>query len=84
MTTDSLKLDDDPLESQEFFDLMQAYRHTSLASQTTVCRRFEEVKDYVRNQVVKPIADELKVAKEFIAEHVGVEPETEREPSEVN
>lgn len=63
--------DYDPLETQEFFDLMQAYRHTSLASQPVVVRRFEEVKEFIREQISRPLA----TAKEFIAEHIGVEPD---------
>lgn len=52
MSTDEPKqliADDDPLESQEFYELMQAYRHTSLATQSMVYSRFEEVKDFIRS-----------------------------------
>ena len=38
----------DPLEDQEFYELMQAYRHTPSTQQERLTQAFEAVKDYVR------------------------------------
>lgn len=39
---------DDFLDAQEFYELMQAYRHTDIASQNAVVKAFEAVKAHVR------------------------------------
>lgn len=81
ITGTQIELEDDGLDTQEFYELMQAYRHTSLANQSVVAERFEEVKAFIRADT-KRLREELRVAKEFIAEHVGVEPERECDPNE--
>ena len=43
---------DDVLEEQEFYELMQAYRLAPLVDQERVVYAFEEVKKYIRNNVV--------------------------------
>lgn len=87
MSIDELKqpiADDDPLESQEFYELMQAYRHAGIAEQAAVYEAFEAVKKYVRDKVVGPVEHELRTAQEFIAGEVGVEPELAPDPPEVD
>jgi hypothetical protein len=41
-------LREDALESQEFYELMQAYRHASLTNQNAAVAAFEAVKSFVR------------------------------------
>lgn len=41
---------EDYLESQNFYDLMQAYRIADQADQANVIERFEDVKDFVRER----------------------------------
>jgi spore cortex formation protein SpoVR/YcgB (stage V sporulation) len=41
------------LESQEFYKLMQAYRHSTLLSQTETMRTFEAVKNAILEQLNK-------------------------------
>lgn len=69
---------DDALETQEFYELMQAYRHAPMIDQTGAAVAYEDVKRYLREQLCVPLA----TAKEFIAEHVGVEPPLEHDSSE--
>ena len=38
----------DKLESQEFYELMQAYRHVPLADQKSVVSAFENIKKFIR------------------------------------
>lgn len=38
----------DELESQEFYDLMQVYRHTPILYQKSTTKAFEDVKKYIR------------------------------------
>lgn len=40
----------DVLDTEEFYDLMQAYRHADVADQSKVCDCYEEVKTYILNQ----------------------------------
>ena len=51
-TTETITLkegkEDDRLESKEFYDLMQNYRHISSVDQKLVIERFEEVKTWIR------------------------------------
>lgn len=65
----------DVLDDQEFYDLMQTYRHAPMSSQDAVVEAYEAVKCFIREKVVNQMSEELKVAKEFIAEHIGVEPD---------
>ena len=39
------------LDSKEFFDLMQIYRHTPVSQQADVIRAFEDVKSYIIKMV---------------------------------
>lgn len=45
----------DPLESEEFYALMQAYRFTRIADQRTVTAAYDAVKAFVREQCVAPL-----------------------------
>ena len=38
------------LEDQEFYELMQAYRHASALDQPAVCAAFEAVKQIIRDK----------------------------------
>lgn len=75
MTGDEL---DDDLESEEFYNLMQAYRHAPMVDQAGTATAYEDVKRFLRERLSTPLA----TAKEFIAEHVGVEPPLERDHTE--
>lgn len=44
---------DDVLEDQEFFELMQAYRHVPLQNQKAVVETYEAVKEYIRTKFTK-------------------------------
>ena len=50
------------IESQEFFDLMQAYRIASPLDQDNVVKRFEAVKEYIH----KDKAELLEALKESV------------------
>ena len=39
---------DERLDEVDFYDLMQAYRHTSMADQDETVERYEAVKDWIR------------------------------------
>ena len=39
----------DPLDSQEFYELMQAYRHTPVVKQAETASAFEAVKQFIRH-----------------------------------
>lgn len=41
----------DNLNEQEFYDLMQNYRHTPITSQGDAIVAFEEVKEFIRDQI---------------------------------
>lgn len=43
----------DWLEEQDFYELMQIYRHAPLVPQAEVREAFEAVKDYIRKQSTK-------------------------------
>jgi hypothetical protein len=43
---------EDNLDSQDFYELMQAYRHSPFSGSATV-DAFEAIKDYVRNHSKK-------------------------------
>ena len=43
---------EDYLESQDFYDLMQCYRIADQADQANVIRRFEAVKEFIREESV--------------------------------
>ena len=45
-----MKTKPDYLESQEFYDLMQCYRIAGQADQENVIRRFEAVKDFIKEK----------------------------------
>ncbi len=38
------------LNSQEFYDLMQTYRHSNISNQHTVVENFQAIKDYILNK----------------------------------
>jgi hypothetical protein len=40
--------DDDLLETEEFYNLMQEYRHAPIANQDAVVAAYEAVKEYLR------------------------------------
>ncbi len=39
----------DVLDSQEFYEIMQKYRHSPIGEQQSVVNSFEEVKQWIRN-----------------------------------
>lgn len=45
----------DALETQEFYDLMQSYRHTSAIDQAKVCERFEAIKAFLHASFAAPV-----------------------------
>jgi len=40
------------LDSQEFYELLQMYRHCPVANQDMVCAFFEDVKDFIAKHFV--------------------------------
>lgn len=46
----SLKVND-ALDSQEFYELMHAYRHAPLIDQRYVIKCFEDVKEFIRKEM---------------------------------
>ena len=44
-------LDNDWPECEEFYNLMQAYRHTPITEQRLTVENYEAVKEWLRNQV---------------------------------
>lgn len=55
--TPTLQKSMEAIESQDFYELMQAYRHTPMVQQEDVVARFEAVKSFVKN-LVKTSHDE--------------------------
>lgn len=49
-----MKTKTDYLESKEFYDLMQCYRIADMMDQENVIKRFEAVKDYIREKSATP------------------------------
>lgn len=43
----------DFLDSEEFYNLMQEYRHTPLSSQVFTFNAFEKVKEYIKLEIFK-------------------------------
>lgn len=43
------QIENDPLESEEFYNLMQTYRHTCVGAQAEVVAVFEDIKTFIRN-----------------------------------
>ena len=41
-------MENDILDNDEFFELMQQYRHTRPTNQDLVIKRFEDVKEFIR------------------------------------
>jgi len=47
----------DIFDEQEFYDLMQTYRHTKMTEQDNVVLAFEEVKTFIREQMEQDSTD---------------------------
>ena len=47
---------DDPLEAQEFYELMQAYRLAPTVDQAAVIDAYEKVKEYIRTHFIEDVA----------------------------
>ena len=43
------------LNGEEFYNLMQAYRHSPVAYQRDVTRSFEKVKSFLRKSILKEL-----------------------------
>jgi hypothetical protein len=43
----------DSIDSQEFYELMQSYRHSPMTDQSEVVKNFEEVKKWIRKNYRK-------------------------------
>lgn len=49
-----LKINQKPtVDSQEFYELMQSYRHSPMANQSETVKNFEEVKSWIRENYRK-------------------------------
>lgn len=57
--------DYEKLESVDFFDAMQCYRISDQANQENVIKRFEEVKDYIKENFVPKTAMNSKAPEMF-------------------
>ncbi len=53
------------LESVDFFDAMQCYRISDQANQENVIKRFEEVKDYIKENFVPKTTMNSKAPEMF-------------------
>ncbi len=42
----------DPLDFEEFYNLMQIYRHQSITNQTLVSESFNDIKNYIRDNFI--------------------------------
>lgn len=42
---------DDPLESEDFFNLMQLYRYSPMSSQDNVITNFNNIKNWIKNNI---------------------------------
>lgn len=51
------KMDFKFLNEQEFYDLMQRYRHAPLSDQKLTTEAFENVKNYVERNIQKQLAE---------------------------
>jgi hypothetical protein len=56
-------LREDALDNQEFYELMQAYRHAGIADQDAAVAAFEAVKSFVRESWLPPSAATLRRRK---------------------
>lgn len=52
------RLDESLLDSKEFYDLMQIYRHMPVEKQDAVCKAYDDVKKYIQ-RFFKPVKEEL-------------------------
>ena len=52
------------LEGIEFFDLMQAYRIADPTNQDRVCKKFEDVKDWIIEKFIKQNTEMHEALKE--------------------
>lgn len=43
----------DFLDSEEFYNSMQRYRHSAIAPQIFVCESFHEIKMYIKTEILK-------------------------------
>ena len=44
---------EDPLNTQEFYELMQTYRHSPMTNQEEVIKNFENIKIWIRKNYKK-------------------------------
>lgn len=49
----------DAVDSQEFYELMQIYRHSKLADQSKVIESFENVKNFIKQQNQETSTDQI-------------------------
>jgi len=47
----------DKFDKQEFYDLMQSYRHASVTHQNNVVKAFEEIKTFIRKDIEETSTD---------------------------
>ena len=61
-----MKYTKETLEGIEFFDLMQAYRIADPTNQDRVCKKFEDVKDWINEKFIKQNKKMLEALKGLI------------------
>ena len=57
------------LEGIEFFDLMQAYRIADPSNQDRVCKKFEDVKDWINEKFIKQNTEMYEALKWLLDNH---------------
>lgn len=58
----------DVWEGKDFYDLMQAYRHTPIVDQHAVVENYETVKGYIREQIAA-LTERCKELEKWASEH---------------
>jgi hypothetical protein len=53
-------MDANPFENEDFYDLMQAYRHAPMADQAAVVRAYHAVQQYCQKQIADALSTELQ------------------------
>jgi cysteinyl-tRNA synthetase len=54
------RMNENPFETEEFYELMQRYRHSPMANQTIVMTAYQEVQTYCKKQLADALSTELQ------------------------
>lgn len=67
-TTGREAADNDLLDSQEFYELMQAYRHAPLQDRTAAANAYESVKNFIREEAAVGLYEQNERLREALLE----------------